>query len=67
MPRASRLKGRTIAVILLVMSIIWYKLEWTGLCWEKRVKTPCAVWMTGVTNATAIHKYLRTKIDDLLW
>lgn len=65
MPRACRPKGRAIVVILLVMSSICYKLEWTGLCWEM-VKTPCAVQMTGVTKDTTIHKYLKRKIDDLL-
>lgn len=62
MPRAaSRLKWITIVVILLVMKSICYKLEWTGLCWEKTVKIPCAVQMTAVTKDATIHKYLRRK------
>lgn len=58
-PRAaSRQKWRTIVVILLVMKSICYMLVWTGLCWEKTVKTPCAVQMTAMTKDTTVHQYL---------
>lgn len=57
-PRAASRQKWRIVVILLVMERICYVVAWTGLCWEKTVKIPCAVQMTAITKDTTVHKYL---------